>query len=161
MKRLRLFSLALLLALGTGASAFTPPQIAKEQSNSYSDYQDGYARGKLETEQNKCIDGMYFQQRYESYRQRAMINLNGATTQEQTDCYQGYLDGMDEGYVTPVQCAPYGSGGAVAAVAAAAGITGTVPFLPIIQNCHNQKRKSPGISRGFLYNYFKDATGRW
>lgn len=111
MKRLRSFSLALLLALGTAASAFTPSLAGTEQARSYADYQNGYTSGKRETEQNKCIDGPNFPQRYESYRQRVTSYRDTAPSQDEYDYYQGYLDGMEDGYNTPVVCGGTGGGG--------------------------------------------------
>ncbi|MET4104739.1 hypothetical protein [Hymenobacter sp. UYP22] len=114
MKRiLHSVALASLLGVGAVASGFSsPPTPALHRPHtSYTDYQDGYANGKRETEQNKCIDGANFPERYESYRQRVLYWQATATTQQEADYYQGYLDGMEDGYNTPVVCGSPGGGG--------------------------------------------------
>lgn len=106
--------LAALLGTGAVASSFasSPASDYRQGRAAYSDYQDGYANGKRETEQNKCIDGPNFPERYEWYRQRVAYWQATAATQEEADYYQGYLDGMQEGYNTPVVCgSPGGPGG--------------------------------------------------
>ncbi|WP_147320979.1 hypothetical protein [Hymenobacter lapidiphilus] len=113
-KILHFAAFAALLSIGAVSSGFTSPATAveqRQQRTSQSDYNEGYSRGKIETEQNKCIDGAYFQERYVRYHQQATNNLNNATTQSEVDYYQGYLDGMEEGYMTPVQCSSPGSPG--------------------------------------------------
>ena len=111
MNQLRSFSLVLLLALGSAAAAFTPPRASTAQAGSSTDYQNGYTAGKRETEQNKCIEGNNFPQNYEWYRQRVTYWRDTAASQDEYDYYQGYLDGMEEGYITPVTCgSPGGTG---------------------------------------------------
>lgn len=110
MKRLRFLSLSVLLALGSVASSFTPSRAGTEQASSYDDYQNGYTTGKRETEQNKCIDGNNFVQNYEFYRQRVTNYRDTALSPDDYDFYQGYLDGMEEGYNTPVTCGSPGPG---------------------------------------------------
>ncbi|MBX0289752.1 hypothetical protein K3G63_04845 [Hymenobacter sp. HSC-4F20] len=109
---LRSLAVAAALTVSGKTSAFTPVCPKPEhRATSYVDYQNGYAQGKRETEQNKCIDGDRFQQNYYTYRQRVELNLAYASTQEEYDYYQGYLDGMEEGYNTPVMCGSPGGGG--------------------------------------------------
>lgn len=130
MHLLRCLSLASLLAVSAATSAFTPVRSATaHRLTSYTDYQDGYIRGKRETEQNKCIDGDRFQQNYYSYRQRMELNLSYASTQEEYDYYQGYLDGMEEGFNTPVMCGSPGGGGGGTGPGGGGG--GTGPIEPI------------------------------
>lgn len=110
---LRSLSLGALLALSAATSAFTPsrPAIETRSKASYADYLDGYTRGKRETEQNKCIDGDRFQYNYYTYYHPwAERNRGYATTQEEYDYYNGYVDGMEEGFNTPVVCSPPGGG---------------------------------------------------
>lgn len=110
---LKFLSLAAALAVGSASSAvpLVETQAKSSVHRSYADYQAGYANGKRETEQNKCIDGDYFVERYHNYRQRVEGYFNYPMTQEEQDYWTGYLDGMTDGYNTPVYCAPPGGGG--------------------------------------------------
>ncbi|TGD80283.1 hypothetical protein [Hymenobacter wooponensis] len=110
----RSLSLSALLALGAATSAFTPsrPAIETRSAVSYTDYVDGYTHGKKEAEENKCIDGAQFQYKYTTYYHPwAERNRSYATTPEEYDYWNGYVEGMEEGYNTPVVCGSPGGGG--------------------------------------------------
>ncbi|OON70045.1 hypothetical protein [Hymenobacter sp. CRA2] len=110
---LKFFTLAAALAVGSASSAVPLSGTRSEVSmrRSYIDYQEGYANGKRETEQNKCIDGDLFVERYWYYRGHIESSFNYPMTDEQRDYWNGYLDGMAEGYNTPVYCSGPGGGG--------------------------------------------------
>jgi hypothetical protein len=104
MNKLRLLTVASLLALGATASLPAATLTSAPRSNSQQDataYQDGYDQGFSDTTSNHCLDGTNFESNYATYYQP------GAAQNYQddpSDYNQGYLDGQAEGHVTPVVC---------------------------------------------------------
>ena len=103
MQQLRLLALSLLSLGATAAVTAAVPTTSSlhTQRAIRSSYQDGYNQGLSETTSNKCIDGVNFENNYATYyRPRAEQNYQN----DPSDYYQGYLDGQDAGYNTPVLC---------------------------------------------------------
>jgi|GEM_PF-3844713 len=99
MQQLRLLALSL-ISLGATAAVPTSSSLPTQQA-SRSSYQDGYNQGLAETTSNKCLDGNNFENNYATYyRPRAEQNYQN----DPSDYSQGYLDGQDAGYNTPVMC---------------------------------------------------------
>jgi hypothetical protein len=104
MNKLRLLTVAALLALGATASLPAATLTSAPRSNSQqaaSAYQDGYDQGFSDTTSNHCLDGTNFESNYATYyRPDAAQNYQD----DPSDYNQGYLDGQAEGHVTPVVC---------------------------------------------------------
>lgn len=104
MKFLRHLSLAALLATGAWTTAPARSSAPTQQAAAYS-YQDGYAQGYRETQQNKCIDGSYFEEHYQAnYLPRAQQNADATAGTADGPYYQGYLDGLQAAYGDPAFC---------------------------------------------------------
>lgn len=104
MQFLRSLPLAALLA--AGALTATPARSsAAQQQQAAASYQDGYAQGYRETQQNKCLDGGSFEERYQAnYLPRAQQNADATAGTADGAYYQGYLDGLQAGYGDPAFC---------------------------------------------------------
>ena len=99
MQTLRLLALSLVSLGATAAVPLASP--LRTQQATRNAYQDGYNQGFSDTTGNKCLDGSRFESNYATYyRPRAEQNYQN----DPSDYYQGYLDGQDEGHITPVIC---------------------------------------------------------
>ena len=104
MNKLRLLTVASLLALGATASLPAATLTSAPRANSQqaaSEYQDGYDQGFSDTTSYHCLDGTNFESNYtSSYLPDAKQNYQD----NPSDYNQGYLDGQAEGHITPVVC---------------------------------------------------------
>lgn len=104
MQFLRSLPLAALLAAGALTTTPARSSVSRQQATSAS-YQDGYAQGYRETQQNKCLDGSYFEEHYQAnYLPRAQRNADATAGTADGPFYQGYLDGLQVAYGDPVFC---------------------------------------------------------